>query len=51
MLRSQNQRLVEQLQEERRRFVEIQSVRNAAEQESKVFTESFRREAWLEKKT
>lgn len=46
MLRSQNQRLVEQLQEERRRFaVEIQSVRNAAEQESKVFTESFRREA------
>ena len=32
--------------EERRRFaVEIQSVRNAAEQESKVFTESFRREA------
>ena len=46
MLRTQNQRLVEQLQEERRRFaVEIQSVRNAAEQESKVFTESFRREA------
>ena len=46
MLRTQNQRLVAQLQEERRRFsVEIEAVRNAAEQEAKVYTEQFRREA------
>ena len=46
MLRTQNQRLIEQLQTERRRFaVEMQAVRNAAEQEAKVYTEQFRREA------
>ena len=46
MLRTQNQRLVAQLQEERRRFsVELEAVRNAAEQEAKVYTEQFRREA------
>ena len=46
MLRTHNQRLVSQLQEERRRFsVEIEAVRNAAEQEAKVYTEQFRREA------
>lgn len=46
MLRTQNQRLVAQLQDERRRFsVELEAVRNAAEQEAKVYTEQFRREA------
>lgn len=46
MLRTQNQKLIAQLQEERRRFsVEIEAVRAAAEQEAKVYTEQFRREA------
>ena len=46
MLRSQNEALVRELQEERRRsIVETESVKTAAEQEAQMYTEQFRREA------
>lgn len=46
MLRSQNESLVRELQEERRRsVVESESVKTAAEQEAQMYTEQFRREA------
>eukprot|EP00943_MAST-04B_sp_MAST-4B-sp1_P008619 g8619.t1 len=46
MLRSQNESMVRELQEERRRsIVESESVKTAAEQEAQMYTEQFRREA------
>ena len=46
MLRAQNESLVRELQEERRRsIVESESVKTAAEQEAQMYTEQFRREA------
>ena len=46
MLRAQNESLVRELQEERRRsVVESESVKTAAEQEAQMYTEQFRREA------